>query len=73
MKNISETFMIDFEHKNNISLIHIVVLIERKDFLKNILEISPNLTRHVDYEASSAFNISPIFLATVHTRQKSKL
>ena len=65
MRNISENFLTDFEHKNDISLIHIVIFIERKDFLKQILDIIPILTNHIDYEAPAAFNVTPIYIATV--------
>ena len=64
MKNLSETSLQAFEQQNNISLVHIVVLVERSDSLATILALNSNMTKHLDYEAPAAFNITPLSLAT---------
>ena len=64
MKNLSETSLQAFEQQNNISLVHIVVLVERSDSLATILALNSNMTKHLDYEAPAAFNITPLTLAT---------
>ena len=63
MKHLSEKSLHAFEVRNNISLVHIVVLVERGDFLATILALNPDMTHHLDFEAPAAFHITPIALA----------
>ena len=65
MTNLSEKSLQAFELRNNISLVHIVVLVERGDFLDTILALNPDMTKHLDYEALAVFNITPIALAVM--------
>ena len=64
MTNLSETSLQAFERQNKISLVHVVVLVERSDFLGTILALNSIMTKHLDYEAPAAFNITPLALAT---------
>ena len=64
MTNLSETSLQAFERQNKISLVHVVVLVERSDFLGTILALNSIKTKHLDYEAPAAFNITPLALAT---------
>ena len=41
-----------------------VVLVDRGDSMATILALSPDMTKHLDYKALAAFNITPLTLAT---------